>query len=148
MIRRKYRPGDSLMKKARGRIFSGSTGRRELFIDQKIAEDRSIFTLRLDWFRPVIPTSFNEGLKLSNYLTLLSLNAPISARKNFDDLLIPYRAVCTDLINGKAVILKSGSISQVMRASSSVTFFLAPTQIDSLTLVDGGLISKFYRLAF
>jgi NTE family protein len=121
---------------------SGSTGRRELFIDQKIAEDRSIFTLRLDWFRPVIPTSFNEGIKLSNYLALLSLNAPISARKNFDDLLIPYRAVCTDLINGNAVILKSGSISQVMRASSSVTFFLAPTQIDSLTLVDGGLISN------
>ncbi|MBT8378009.1 MAG: BamA/TamA family outer membrane protein [Ignavibacteria bacterium] len=121
---------------------SGSTVRRELFIDQKIAEDRSIFTVRLEGFRPVIPTSFNEGLKLSNYLTLLSLNAPISARKNFDSLLISYRAVCTDLINGKTVILKSGPIGKVMRASSSVTFFLAPVQIDSLTLVDGGLVSN------
>jgi len=121
---------------------SGSTGRRELFIDQKIAEDRSIFTLRLEGLRPIIPTSFNEGLKLSNYLTLLSLNAPVYARKNFDSLLIPYLAVCTDLINGNAVILKSGSISQVMRASSSVTFFLAPVQIDSLTLVDGGLVAN------
>ena len=121
---------------------SGSTGRRELFIDQKIAEDRSIFTLRLDGLKPVIPTSFNEGLKLSNHLTLLSLNAPVSSRKNFDDLLIPYRAVCTDLVNGNPVILGNGSISQVMRASSSVTFFLAPVQIDSLTLVDGGLVSN------
>lgn len=121
---------------------SSSTGRRELFIDQKIAEDRSIFTVRLDGLRPVIPTSFNEGLKLSNYLTLLSLNAPVYARKNFDNLLIPYLAVCTDLINGNAVVLKSGSISQVMRASSSVTFFLAPVQIDSLTLVDGGLVAN------
>ncbi len=121
---------------------SGSTGRRELFIDQKISEDRSIFTLRMDGLRPVIPTSFNEGLKLSNYLTLLSLNAPISSRNDFDDLLFPYRAVCTDLINGKAVILKSGSISQVMRASSSVTFFLAPVLMDTLTLVDGGLVSN------
>ena len=121
---------------------SSSTGRRELFIDQKIAEDRSIFTLRLDGLRPVIPTSFNEGLKLSNFLTLLSLNAPVSSRKDFDNLLIPYRAVCTDLINGTSVILKSGSINQVMRASSSVTFFLAPVQIDSLTLVDGGLVSN------
>ncbi len=121
---------------------SSSTGRRELFIDQKIAEDRSIFTVRLDGLRPVIPTSFNEGLKLSNYLTLLSLNAPVYARKNFDNLLIPYLAICTDLINGNAVVLKSGSISQVMRASSSVTFFLAPVQIDSLTLVDGGLVAN------
>jgi NTE family protein len=120
----------------------GSTGRRELFIDQKISEDRSIFTLRLDGLRPVIPTSFNEGLKLSNYLTLLSLKAPISSRSNFDNLLVKYRAVCTDLINGNAVTLKSGQISRVMRASSSVTFFLAPVQFDSLTLVDGGLVSN------
>lgn len=121
---------------------TGSASRRELFIDQKISEDRSIFTLRLDGFRPVIPTSFNEGLRLSNYLTLLSLKAPLSGISDFDGLLMKYGAVCTDLIKGRSVVLKSGSISQVMRASSSVTFFLAPTQIDSMILVDGGLISN------
>lgn len=121
---------------------TGSTGRRELFIDQKISEDRSIFTLRLDGFRPVIPTSFNEGLRLSNHLTLLSLKAPISDIPDFDNLFVKYRAICTDLINGNAVALKYGSISRAMRASSSVTFFLAPVQMDSLILVDGGLVSN------
>ena len=116
--------------------------RRELFIDQKITEDRSIFTLRLDGFTPVIPTSFNEGMKLSNFLTMLALKAPIRTNNSFDDLMIKYRAVCTDLVTGSPVILKSGPLGRAMRASSSVAFFLSPVKWDSLTLVDGGLVAN------
>ena len=116
--------------------------RRELFIDQKISEDRSLLTLRLNGFSPVIPTSFNEGLRLSNFLTLLCLDAPVISKESFDDLLIKYRAICTNLVNGEEVILKSGSLSRAMRASSSVTFLLSPVNVDSLTLVDGGLVSN------
>ena len=121
---------------------NNSSERRELFIDQKISEDRSLLTLRLNGLSPVIPTSFNEGLRLSNYLTLLCLNAPVVPEKNFDNLYINYRAVCTNLINGSEVVLKSGSLARAMRASSSVTFLLSPVKIDSLTLVDGGLVSN------
>jgi NTE family protein len=116
--------------------------RRELFIDQKISEDRSLFTLRLDGFSPVLPTSFNEGIRLSNYLTLLCLSAPVVPVNNFDDLLIRYRAICTNLVDGEPVILSNGSLARAMRASSSVSFLLAPVEIDSLTLVDGGLVSN------
>lgn len=116
--------------------------RRELFIDQKIGEDRSLFTLRLDGFSPVLPTSFNEGLRLSNYLALLCLSAPVVPENNFDDLLVRYRAVCTNLIDGQPVILSDGSLSRAMRASSSVSFLLAPVVVDTITLVDGGLVSN------
>ena len=116
--------------------------RRELFIDQKISEDRSLFTLRLDGFSPVLPTSFNEGLRLSNYLKLLCMSAPVISENNFDDLLVRYRAVCTNLVNGEPVILSNGSLSRAMRASSSVSFLLAPVVVDSITLVDGGLVSN------
>ena len=116
--------------------------RRELFVDQKISKDRSLFTLRLDGFSPVIPTSFNEGLRLSNYLTMLCMNAPVTNHNSFDDLKIKYRAVCTDLVDGVPVILSKGSLSRAMRASSSVSFLLSPVEIDSLILVDGGLVSN------
>lgn len=119
-----------------------TASRRELFIDQKITEDRAIFTIRLDGFKPVIPTAFNEGLRLTNYLTLLTLKAPVLEYNSFDDLLIKYRAVCTDLVSGNPVYLKNGTLSRAMRASSSVSFFLSPVQWDSLTLVDGGLVSN------
>jgi NTE family protein len=118
------------------------TSRRELFVDQKITEDRAVLTLRLDGFNPVIPTSFNDGIKLSNYLSLLSFSSPAATNGNFNNLLYNYRAICTDLVTGKEVVLNSGSLSRAMRASSSVSFFLAPIQSDSLVLVDGGLTSN------
>jgi NTE family protein len=123
-------------------LISNPSERRELFIDQKINEDRSLFTVRLNGFSPVLPTSFNEGIRLSNYLTLLCLTAPVISENSFDDLFIRYRAVCTNLIDGSPVILSSGSLARAMRASSSVSFLLAPIVVDSLTLVDGGLVSN------
>ena len=121
---------------------TSTSERRELFVDQKIAEDRSLLTLRLDGLTPIIPTSFNEGLRLSNYLTLICLGAPVITQESFDDLLIKYRAVCTNLVDGNLVVLSSGSLARAMRASSSVSFLLAPVMVDTLTLVDGGLLSN------
>ena len=123
-------------------LINNPSERRELFIDQKINEDRSLFTLRLNGFSPVLPTSFNEGIRLSNFLTLLCLSSPVISENNFDDLYIRYRAVCTNLIDGSPVVLSSGSLARAMRASSSVSFLLAPIIVDSLTLVDGGLVSN------
>ncbi len=116
--------------------------REEIFVDRKITEDRAIFTVRFDDFEPVIPTSLNTGQKVLNYLNYLSANAPLNFITSFDDLLYKYRAVSTDLITGNTVVLDSGSISKAMRASSSVSFLLAPVEQDSLLLVDGGLVAN------
>ena len=118
------------------------TNRRELFVDQKISEDKAIFTLRLKGLTPVLPTALNNGEKLSNYLNLLAFQAPIHVDSSFDDLEENFRAVCTNLVDGKAVIINKGSLSQAMRASSSVSFFLSPVNEDSLILVDGGLVAN------
>lgn len=118
------------------------TNRRELFVDQKITEDKAIFSLRMKGLTPVLPTSINTGQKLSNYLNLLTLQAPIHVKNSFDELKTKFRAVCTDLVTGNPVIISSGSLSQAMRASSSVSFFLSPVKTDSLVLVDGGLVAN------
>jgi len=118
------------------------SNRRELFIDQKITEDKAIFALKLKGLTPLLPTSINDGQKLSNFLNLLALQAPLHVKNSFDDLKYKFRAVCTNLVTGNAVVLGSGSLSQAMRASSSVSFFLSPVRIDSLTLTDGGLVAN------
>lgn len=105
---------------------SNQSNRRDLFVDQKVTEDRAIFSLRLSGFAPILPTSFNDGQKLSNHLNVLALNAPLHSDESFDLLAIKFRAVCTDLITGNPVVLSKGSISGALRASSSVVFFLAP----------------------
>ena len=121
---------------------SRETDRKELFVDQKITEDKAIFALRLRGLTPEIPTSINNGLRLSNYLNMLTLQAPIHIKKNFDDLRYRFRAVCTNLVSGTPVVLDSGSLSQAMRASSSVSFLLSPVKIDTSILVDGGLVAN------
>ena len=121
---------------------SRETDRKELFVDQKITEDKAIFALRLKGLTPEIPTSINNGLRLSNYLNMLTLQAPVHVKNNFDDLRYRFRAVCTNLVSGTPVILDSGSLSQAMRASSSVSFLLSPVKIDTSILVDGGLVAN------
>ena len=118
------------------------TNRTDLFIDQKITEDKAVFSLRLKGLTPIIPTSFNSGQKLSNYLNLLVLQAPVHTNADFDRLKTNFRAVCTDLVTGNPVVISSGSLSQAMRASSSVSFFLSPVRLDTMILVDGGLVAN------
>ncbi len=121
---------------------NNQSDRRDLFVDQKVTEDRAIFSLRLDGLNPILPTSFNDGQKLSNHLNILAFNAPLHSETSFDLLAIKFRAVCTDLITGRLILLDRGSLSNALRASSSVTFFLAPIKLDSLLLVDGGLVAN------
>lgn len=116
--------------------------RRDFFYDKKLTEDKSIFALRLNGLTPIWPTSINDGQKLTNYLNILSFQAPLRLQENFNELDIKFRAVCTDLVRGEPVIIRSGSIAEALRASSSVSFLLSPIIMDSLTLVDGGLVAN------
>ncbi|WP_081489472.1 patatin-like phospholipase family protein [Melioribacter roseus] len=124
-----------------GIFTSESSNRNELFVDQKITQDKAVLSLRLEGLKPIIPRSLNSGLKGSAFLNLLALNAPVKTN-DFDKLIYKYRAVCTDLVNGREVIIGKGSLGLAMQASSSVSFLLPPVQYDSLTLVDGGIVAN------
>ncbi len=116
--------------------------RTNLFVEQKITEDRSILTLELEGLKPVIPTSISTGQNLVNFLNQLIIQAPLHPKKSFDELLIPFRAVCTDLLTGKPVVISDGDLGEAMRASSSVSFLLSPIPRDSFILADGGLVAN------
>ena len=120
----------------------GETSRRELFLEQKITSDKAILALRLDGFEPVIPTAINTGQRVSNFLNLLSLNAPLNTIQNFSELLVSFKAVSTNLVTGEPYILDEGSLGIAMRASSSVSLVLEPVKFDSVILVDGGLVAN------
>ena len=58
---------------------------------------------------------------------------------DFDKLSIPFRAVATNIKNGDAVVLKSGSLAQSIYASSSIPGGFQPININGIDLVDGGV---------
>lgn len=118
------------------------SARNELFIDQKITADRAIIAFRLGGLNPIIPTSISSGQRAANFLNLLAINAPLQAEESYDNFKYKFRAISSDLVSGKKVIIDKGPLGLTMRASSSVTLLLPPVRIDSLMLVDGGLVAN------
>ena len=96
----------------------------------------------MDGLNPIIPTSISSGQRAANNLNLLAINAPILADENYNNFIYKYRAVSTDLISGKKILIDKGPLGLAMRASSSVTLLLPPVKKDSLLLVDGGLVAN------
>ncbi len=58
-----------------------------------------------------------------------------------EDLPIPYTAVAVDLKHEKEVWLQSGPLFDAIRASISLPLFFTPSQINDMTLVDGGVLN-------
>ena len=135
---------DSIIQNAGwGSFFSTQqSNRNDLFIDQKITEDRAIVSFRMDGLKPLIPTSISSGQRAANFLNLVAINAPLQAEESYNNLRFKYRAISSDLISGKEIIIGRGPLGLAMRASSSVTLLLPPVKVDSLLLVDGGLVSN------
>ncbi|MCX6134698.1 MAG: patatin-like phospholipase family protein [Ignavibacteriales bacterium] len=122
--------------------FNDDARRSDLFLDQKIAEDRSVLTVRFQGLEPILPQSLSTGQRLTNYLNLLVLQGIYHPYPSFDDLRIPFRAVTTDLVSGKAVVLDRGDLTEALRASTSVPLLFSPVPRDSARLLDGGLVSN------
>ena len=80
-----------------------------------------------------------SGVQLENVLRRLT---KLSGYRNFNKLPIPFRAVATDLVTGKAVVFDRGDIVNAMRASMSVPGVVAPAEFNDMMLVDGMLTSN------
>lgn len=118
------------------------TKRTELFIDQKQSKDRGLLIIRFDGLEPIIPSAVSGGQRVTNFLNKLALQALYHPQPGFDDLKIPFRAVAADIISGKRYIFKEGSLSEAMRASVGVPLMFYPLEKDSLSLIDGGVVTN------
>jgi NTE family protein len=119
----------------------GSQGRRDLEpIEQKRAgatySNEFEFGLTSDGLTlpgGLVNTSNIEDL-LRTYVATARL------QDQFDKLPIPYRAVATDMVTGRMVVLKDGDLATAMRASMAIPGAFAPVIMDKLILNDGGLV--------
>jgi len=86
------------------------------------------------------PTGVIQGQKFD--LALRELTLPVSSVTDFDSLHIPFRAVASDIGNGRSVVLASGDLATAMRASMAVPGAFAAAGIDGRLLVDGGITNN------
>lgn len=116
--------------------------RTNLFIGQKQERGRAILQIRFKGTKPAFPQALSPGQKLSIVLTNLTLLADYPTTSDFDRLRVPFRALSCDLISGQKVLLRRGNLAEAMRASSAVPLLFMPVVMDSMLLVDGGLINN------
>ena len=116
--------------------------RQDMFLDQKIADDRHLFSIRLNTFTFDLPKAVSKGIPYQSQLQALMWNAPYTAWESFDSLRIPFRAISTDLISGNSIVHRSGDLSTIIKASSTIPLRYSPVRYDSLLLVDGGVLDN------
>lgn len=61
---------------------------------------------------------------------------------DFDQLPVAFRAVACDVRAGKVAVLSHGDLTMAMRASMSIPGVFKPVNIDTMQLLDGGLINN------
>lgn len=119
--------------------FYDSPPRQDLAFRRK-QDDRNFLVhlpIGLKHGRFLLPKGLIQGQKLQETLRRLTLRYQHVA--SFDSLPTPFRAVATDLVSGKPVILGSGDLAEAMRASMSAPGLFAPVQDHGRLLVDGGI---------
>lgn len=79
-------------------------------------------------------------LKLKGY-TVERLLSDITGGRSFDELKIPYSAVCADLDSGEEVDLTMGDVAKAMRASCAILPVFSPVEINGKRLIDGGYVN-------
>ncbi|MGH9838835.1 MAG: patatin-like phospholipase family protein [Blastocatellia bacterium] len=123
------------------KLLSSGPGFEELAYRRK--EDRRDFQVGLELgYRNGL--SLPLGVSSAHYIGLLfdRLALPYSGVASFDDLPIPYRAVATDFLKAKPIVLKDGPLSSALRATMSIPGVFPPVARDGTVLVDGALLNN------
>ncbi|MFH0918985.1 MAG: patatin-like phospholipase family protein [Fibrobacterota bacterium] len=122
-------------------LFRDTPLRSDKFLTQKKGEESHQLAFRFNSGRIVIPTALNAGHNIINLFLDKTLGADYRAGFNFDSLGKQYRALATDLVNARRVVLKEGCLAEAIRASMAVPFLFTPFTLDRKMLVDGGFMN-------
>jgi NTE family protein len=125
-------------------IFSLSSNeeRQGYFLDQKLINDRSIVNLRFKGLDFEVPRAISVGSQYSGFLQELIWNSLYQANGDFSNLKFPFIAIATDLVKGQSVLQRKGDLLTAIKASSTIPLRYTPITLDSMVLVDGGLLNN------
>jgi NTE family protein len=123
-------------------FFSDQPHRQELSVRRK--REDTLYTIPLELgfrdFSFKLATGALTGQNLE--LLLHGLTWRDDDIGSFDNLPIPFRAVATNLIDGREVVFDRGPLYIAMRGSMSIPGIFAPLDLDGRMLGDGGLVKN------
>ena len=126
-----------------GAAFSATRPRNELLtplLERKDSRYQAQISFR-GW-EPELPAGLREGQRLTEALDALTTSRMLRAGYDFDGLPIQFRAVSTNLVDGRAYVFSRGSMTEALRASMAIPLLFTPLEKDGMLLVDGGLANN------
>ena len=82
-----------------------------------------------------------KGQNISNLFSELTLGYHDSL--DFNKLPIPFACVSENIVKGEEYVFHSGVLSTAMRASMAIPGVFTPVRLDSMVLVDGGVVNNY-----
>ncbi|PHS65662.1 MAG: patatin [Flavobacterium sp.] len=122
-------------------LLGGDISLSAVSVEEKSEFKKYLLELDIINGRPKINSSLLRDQNLREFLSKATF--PVYGISNFDELSIPFRAMTTDIVNGKEIALDSGSLSVAMRASMSIPSIFEPVEYKNTLLVDGGILNNF-----
>ena len=82
-----------------------------------------------------------KGQNIDNLFSELTLGYHDSL--SFNKLPIPFACVAENLVKGQEYVFHDGVLSTAMRASMAIPGVFTPVRLDSMVLVDGGVVNNY-----
>lgn len=122
-------------------LLGGGTPYKDVSVEEKSEFERYVVELDMQKGKPLVNPYILNDQNLREYISTLTY--PVYNVNNFDNLSIPFRAMATDVVYGKEVILSEGSLATAIRASMSLPGIFKPIPYKNTLLVDGGSLDNF-----
>ena len=121
-------------------LFTNRSSLRSFIIEEKDQYQR--YAVELPWV--------NHKFRLAGvlesqelWLKFSELFFPVYAIKDFSKMPKGFQCIGANISSGDAVILKNGEIVSAVRASMAIPSVFKPVELDSIKLVDGGIVRNF-----
>ena len=124
-----------------GALLTNQSGLEGIIMEEKDEYGRYAIELPYSNHRFRLYTGVLEAEEL--WLKFSELFYPVYNIKSFDKFSIPFKCVATNAANGEMVLLDKGEIVNAIRSSMAIPSFFTAVEMDSLKLVDGGVVRNF-----
>ena len=122
-------------------LIGGKVSLKNVSVEEKTEFNR--YLVELDYVKGKVKLGkfLLNDQNLRQFISTLTF--PSYKITDFDQLPIPFRAVATDIVNGKIVVLDHGSLALAMRASMSLPGVFSAVPYNKTLLVDGAILNNF-----
>jgi len=119
-------------------IITNQLPENKIIFPEKKYFNNSVIAIPIAVKKSIIPTGLLNGQQMENMLSYYTW--PADKITEFSKLPIPFMCLATNLVTCRKIELTKGYLADAIRASSAVPTIFTPLKIDSLLLIDGGMV--------